>query len=335
MARNSKRSARVSARTKTCWTKRKFSPILCAMTKPLLLVHPPLPGFQERLARTYRVATAPLADEVAADVQAIVTVGSKGVSNAMLEKLPALRAIICFGAGYDGVDVAFAKARGVAVTNCPNVNNEDVADVAIGLMLSAARRLSEGERIVREGRWTGLMAVPPVRRVRGRRLGIVGLGAIGLAVGSRAEPFGLEIAWTGPRPKPDAPYRFEPSLPQLATWADVLIVCAAATAENAKMIDAAVLSALGPEGLLVNVGRGSLVDEEALIAALKSGALGSAALDVFEAEPTPAARWADVPNITLSPHLAGGTLESLIESGALVIENLRCLFAGEPLKTPL
>jgi len=169
----------------------------------------------------------------------------------------------------------------------------------------------------------------------GRKLGIVGMGAIGQALARRAQGFGLDIKWFGPRAKADVAYPYEPGLIQLASWADIVAICARGDKSTEKLIDARVIEALGSDGLLVNVSRGSVIDEDALIAALKAGKLGGAGLDVFQEEPTPADRWRDVPNTTLTPHLGGGTREALYAGSQNVMENLRRAIAGEPLLTPV
>jgi len=301
--------------------------------KPALLVNPPLGGFEARLSEVYEVVHLADLPARAHAVEAALVIGSEGLENAVISTLPALKLISCMGAGYDGVDVPFAASRGVAVTNCPNVNHEDVADLAWGLMLSAGRLVAEGDRQVRAGAWRGSTGWP--RRFSGRKLGIVGLGAIGRAIGDRAIGFRMEIAWSGPRAKPDAPWRYEPDLTALARWADILAIACPASRETEGLISAGVIEALGPDGMLINIARGAVVDEDALIAALKAGKLGSAGLDVFAVEPTPAARWADVPNVTLTPHIAGGAREAIRDASALALENLRRHFAGEPLKTPV
>jgi lactate dehydrogenase-like 2-hydroxyacid dehydrogenase len=314
------------------------------MSKPLLLVHPPLPALAGRLDPLYEVLHLP--EDAAAraaffagearEVTAALVIGSVGLDNAVIAQLPALKLIAGLGAGIDGIDLAHAKARGVAVTNGAGLNADDVADVAIGLLLSAVRQIAAGDRLVRTpGAWTGPIALPPPMRLRGRKLGIVGLGAIGQAIGVRAAAFGLDIGWTGPRQKPDAPYPFFVDVPALAQWADILVVACPGGPETEHLVDASALQALGPAGVLVNVARGSVVDEAALIAALRAGAIAAAGLDVFAEEPTPAARWADVPNITLTPHLGGATQESLFEIVAVALENLRRHFAGEPLVSPV
>ncbi len=302
------------------------------MTKPVVLVHPPLGLFEMQLANLYEVAHWPTDRK---DIGAAVTIGSVGLSHAMIDALPELKAIICFGVGVDGVDLAYCAKRGIAVSNGPNINNEDVADVAMGLIISVARAFTQGERVLREGQWRPPLAVPPQRRLSGRKLGIVGMGAIGQALAKRASAFGLDIKWFGPRAKPDVAYPYEPDLVALATWADIVAVCARGDRSTEKLIDARVLEALGADGILVNISRGSVIDEDALIAALKAGKLGGAGLDVFAEEPTSADRWHDAPNTTLTPHLGGGTREALYAGSQNVLENLRRALAGEPLLTPV
>lgn len=301
------------------------------MSKPALLVHPPLGLFEMQLG-AYDVVHWPTENT---DVRAAVTVGHIGLTNAMIDALPQLKCVVCFGVGVDGLDLAYCAQRGIAITHGREINHEDVADVAIGLMIARLRLFTEGERTLREGRWTPPLAVPPQKRLRGRKLGIVGMGAIGEAIAARAQAFGLEIKWFGPRAKPHIVHAFEPDLTALAQWADVLIVAARGDKSTEKLISAEIIAALGSDGVIVNVSRGNVIDEDALIAALKSGALAGAGLDVFVEEPTPASRWADVPNTTLTPHIGGGTREALYAGSQNVLENLRRFFAGEKLLTPL
>ena len=269
--------------------------------------------------------------EASPTIGALVVAGEFPLDLALVESLPKLGLIACFTAGYDGVDLAWAAERGLKVSHSPGVNHEDVADQAIGLMLAAWRGLIEGHAIVREGRWR-----PTEKRITaslaGKHVGIVGLGAIGEGVARRAETFGLQVAWWGPNEKPDAVWPRAESLIELAQASDILVVAARASDANRGLVGREVIDAVGPGGLLINVARGQLVDEDALIAALKSERLGMAALDVFAAEPTPAERWADVPNVVLSPHTAGATSAALPKMVALTRENLRRFFAGEPLE---
>ena len=303
--------------------------------RPAVLVHPPLPLFEGQLTQ-YDIVHWPCDDEAKrADVTAAVGVGSIGMSNDIIAAFPNLKTIACFAVGIDGFDMDFLRARGIALSNGANINHEDVADVALGLIISVARRFSEGERVVRAGNWSVPLAVAPQKRIRGRNLGIVGLGAIGQALAVRAEACGMEISWTGPRPKPDAPWPFEPDLVKLARWADILAVCVRGDDSTVNLIDSEVIKALGGDGILINVSRGNVIDEDALIAALKSGALYGAGLDVYAEEPTPPEKWAGLANVTLTPHLGGGTREALVMGAMNVMENLRRHFAGEPLLTPV
>lgn len=300
-------------------------------TKSALLVHPPLGLFEMQLGG-YEVEHWPTERK---DIAAAVTIGSVGLSNDMIDALPQLKAIVCFGVGVDGLDLEYCRARGIGIAHGRDINHEDVADVAMGLLIAVARSFTQGERALREGKWTPPLAVPPQRRLRGRKLGIVGMGAIGQAIAVRAQAFGLEVRWTGPRRKPQIALDYEADLLALARWADALVISARGDRSTEKIIDARVIDALGPDGILINVSRGSVVDEDALIAALKAGKLGAAGLDVFATEPTPPERWRDVPNTTLTPHLGGGTREALWAGSQNVLENLRRHFAGEPLATPL
>ncbi len=297
--------------------------------KPALLVHPPLGLFELQLG-AYEVAHWPTERT---DISAALIVGHVGLTNAMIDALPNLGVIVCFGVGVDGLDLDYCAHRGIAVSNGRQINHEDVADVAMGHIIAAARSFPLGERVLREGRWTPPLAVPPQRRLRGMKLGIVGMGAIGQAIAARASAFGFEIKWFGPRAKPDVAFGYQPDLMKLTEWADALAI--AARGDQSGLVNAKIIKALGPQGILVNISRGSLVDEDALIAALKSGALGAAGLDVFQQEPTPASRWADVPNCTLTPHLGGATREALYAGSQNVLENLRRFFAGETLLSPL
>ena len=306
-------------------------------SKPAILIVQPQLGVLSALLEpeftVWRLWEAPPL-EATQKIGALVVAGEFPVDRALAEHLPNLGLIACFTAGYDGVDVEWARSRGLKVTNSPGMNHEDVADQAIGLMLAAWRGIVEGDAIVRRGEWR-----PTEKRLTaslsGRRVGIVGLGAIGEATARRAEAFGLSVAWWGPNEKPGVRWPRAESLMALAEDSDILIVAARSSEANRHLIDRAVIEALGPQGLLVNVARGQLVDEDALIAALKEGLLGMAALDVFAIEPTPAGRWTDVPNVVLSPHTGAETSGAIPKMVALTRENLRRFFAGEPLANPV
>ncbi len=267
-------------------------------------------------------------------VRAIVTLGGAKLDTRLVEALPHLGLIACLASGYEGADAEHARAHGVEVTHSASVNHADVADHAVALFLAAARRVPAGDRWVREGNW-GRSPWPAMRSVRTLKVGVVGLGVIGRSIASRLEAFGPQIAWWGRHLQPDAPWPRMESLLDLAAWSDVLMVAARADDSNIGLIDRSVIEALGSEGLLVNIARGSIVDEDALIAALKDGRLGAAALDVFAAEPTPPARWAGLDNALLTPHSAGMTHTAVPEMVDLLLENIRLFFAGEPVATPV
>ena len=292
----------------------------------------PLTAFLEGQYDVYRFWEGPPV-EAAHDIRALVVAGEFPLDTHLVESLPNLQLIACFTSGYDGIDVDWCRARGLAVTHAPGVNHEDVADHAIGLVIAARRRIVAGDQALRAGGWTAdSKLITP--SLKGQRLGVVGLGAIGEAVARRGEALRMAVRWWGPREKAAAWPRAD-SLLALARDSDVLVVACRADDSNIGLISREVIEALGPEGLLVNVARGQLVDEDALIAALKDGRLGQAALDVFEAEPTDAGRWADVPNTVLTPHTGGATTEAVQGMLMLLLQNLAAAFAGEPLKTPV
>ena len=265
-----------------------------------------------------------------AEARAIVWAGEFPLAPALLDGMPQLGLIACFTVGYDGVDLMETDRRGIAVTHGADANAEDVADHAIGLMLSHRRGIVEGDRLLRAGLW---IAGPErlSHSLAEARLGVVGMGHIGQAVARRAEAMRMQIGWWGPRDKPTLPWPRSESLNALARDSDILLVAARADSGNRGMIDAGVMDALGPDGLLVNVARGQLVDEPALRQALRQRKLGGAALDVFQHEPTPADIWADVPNCVLTPHMGGATHEAVARMTGMVLANLKAFFAGEAL----
>ncbi|WAC58457.1 2-hydroxyacid dehydrogenase [Brevundimonas sp. SL130] len=271
--------------------------------------------------------------EAAHDIRALIVAGKAPLDKALIEQLPALDLIACFTSGYDGIDIDWCRERGLPVTHAPGVNHEDVADHALGLILAARRQIVSGDRQVRSGGWTAETR-SITASIAGQKLGVVGLGAIGKAVADRAEAFRMAVAWWGPRPH-EVEWPRADSLLALAKASDILVVACKADDTSRGLISREVLEALGPDGLLVNVSRGQVVDEDALIAALKSGALGQAALDVFIEEPTDPSRWADAPNLVLTPHTAGATTAGVQGMLMLLMQNLQAHFAGQPLKTPV
>ena len=292
----------------------------------------PLTAFLDSAYTVYRFWEGPPV-EARDDIRAMVVAGEFELDKHLVESLPRLELIACFTAGYDGIDVDWCRERGLPVTHAPGVNHEDVADHALGLIISARRRITEGDRALRAGQWTpdSKTITPSLNHLR---VGVVGLGAIGEAVARRCEALRMRVSWWSPREKAAAWPRAG-SLLELARDNDVLVVACRADETNRGLISREVMEALGPDGLLVNVARGQLVDEDALIEALKAGKLGHAALDVFETEPTDPARWADVPNTTLTPHTGGATNEAVQGMLGLLLENLSAHFEGRPLKTPV
>ncbi len=307
---------------------------------PEILVAAPIyPATLAALGQAYRAHhlwQAPDRGALLAELQtrarAIVTSGGAGADAKLINSLPRTEIIACFGVGYDAIDLDVARARNIAVTNTPDVLTDDVADLALALILDSQRRISRGDRYVRAGNWLkGGMELGAA--LTGRKLGIVGLGRIGLATARRAEACGMKIAYHGPRKKNAVPYTYFAGLVDLAADCDILCLTLPGGAGTKHLVNAEVLAALGPRGTLVNVARGSVVDEAALVAALQSGALGAAALDVFEDEPRVPAALIAMENVVLQPHVGSATHGTRGAMGQLVIDNLAAHFAGRPLLT--
>jgi lactate dehydrogenase-like 2-hydroxyacid dehydrogenase len=308
-------------------------PDLLAVAKPSPLLAPQLAAHfnvHERLHETDPAALAALAP----NIRAISASGESRIPAALIAQLPKLEIISVMGVGYDGVDVAAAKAQGVMVTHTPDVLNDDVADLAIGLMLCAARQLPAADRFVREGRWPA-GPMPLARKMSGARLGIVGMGRIGQAIALRAAAFGMKIAYTARTAKPALPYLYHPTPVALAAQSDFLVVITPGGSGTKHLINAEVMAALGPQGILVNVARGSVVDEAALIDALERGLLGGAGLDVFENEPNVPERLKLLPQVVLAPHIGSATTATRQAMADLAFNNLREHFAGRPALTPV
>lgn len=305
------------------------------MSHTLLISHPMLSPIQAGLeAQGYGVVRRwEMKGGDAQAVEAIVHAGEIYLTPDFLETLTNLKLIANVSVGYDGVDVAWCRARGIEVSHADGLNAEDVADHALGLLIGGWRNIVAGDRMIRAGVWNNdRMEVGP--GMKGKKVGIMGLGHIGVAVAKRVEAFGMTVSWWGPNPKPDAAWPCAESLLALAQDSDILVVACRADVSNRQAVNAAVIEAVGPKGMIVNVSRGSVIDEDALIAALKAGRLGRAGLDVFATEPTPPERWEGVPNTVLTPHSAGGTVGSLPSMIAQTFENLRRHFAGEALLSP-
>jgi len=267
-------------------------------------------------------------------IRAIAASGASRVSADLIAQLPALEIISVMGVGYDGIDVAAACARGVKVTHTPDVLNDDVADLALVLMLSVARGIPQADAYVRSGKWPQ-GAMPLQRKMSGSRLGIVGMGRIGQAIAARGEAFGMPIAYTARNPRPSLPYRYFPSAQALAAESDFLVVITPGGEGTRKLIDAAVLKALGPQGYVINVARGSVMDENALIEALEQGVIAGAGLDVFEDEPNVPERLRVLPNVVLTPHVGSATHQTRRAMADLAFGNLQAHFQGKPLLSPV
>ncbi|MGE0804377.1 MAG: 2-hydroxyacid dehydrogenase [Burkholderiaceae bacterium] len=311
------------------------------MDSPLLLIAPLYPPTQQALETRYAChrlweAADPqqLLARIGDECRVAVTHGGRGVDAATLEQLPALRLVACFGVGVDAVDVDWCRVNGVAVTNTPDVLTDDVADLALGLLLAAVRRIAAGDRFVREGRWlSGPMM--PTGSLQGRRVGIVGLGRIGRAIARRCLAFNTEIGYHGPRPKPDVDWHYADSVVSLAEWADVLIAACPGGPQTHHLVSRAALQALGADGVFVNIARGSVVDQAALVELLASGALGSAGLDVFDDEPNVPSGLRSLDNVVLQPHQGSATFRTRGAMGQLVLDNVAAWFEGRPLLTPV
>jgi lactate dehydrogenase-like 2-hydroxyacid dehydrogenase len=271
---------------------------------------------------------------MAGTITAVATTGTKGIDDATMAKLPKLKIVSHFGVGVDSVDVDAATRRGVKVTNTPDVLTEDVADIAVVLMLSAIRRVPQGDRYVREGKWLkGPMAL--TQTVQGKTVGVVGLGRIGKAIAKRCEAFNLKVSYTGRNKQAGVSYPYFPDALSLAREVDILIVAAPGGNETRGLVNQAVLEALGPEGTVVNIARGSVIDEAAMIQALATGKLGAAGLDVFDKEPSVPADLLALENVVVQPHVGSATQATRTAMGQLVIDNLAAYFAGKPLVTPV
>jgi D-3-phosphoglycerate dehydrogenase len=252
----------------------------------------------------------------------------------MMDALPKTRIISCFGVGYDAIDVAAAKARNIAVTNTPDVLTDDVADMAIALLLATARRIPFGDAHVRSGAWSAA-PMPLTTSISRKRIGILGFGRVGRAVARRAAGFDMTVAYCSRQPDGAVPYRWFGDAAALAGQVDFLVICLSANAQTRGIVDAGVLKALGPKGMLVNVARGAVVDEPALLLALRDGTIAAAGLDVFCNEPDPDPAFLLLSNVVLQPHNASGTVETRAAIGLLVRQNLHAHFAGAPLPTPV
>jgi D-3-phosphoglycerate dehydrogenase len=312
------------------------------MTKPEILMMGPYPAWDlEDLESNYKVhklweATDRTAflSEVGGNVRAIATRGEIGASAELMKALPALEIVSCYGVGTDAIDLSHAKANGIRVTNTPNVLTADVADIGVGLLLAVARQIPQADRYVRDGHWRSTN-MHLVTRVHGKKVGIVGMGRIGIEVANRLAAFDCPIAYFDINQRDDQPYTFVPHLLALAEQSEFLIVTLAGGASTQGIINADVLRALGRDGILINISRGSTVDEAALLDALERNVIKGAGLDVFWNEPNIDERFLTLENVVLQPHHASGTVETRQAMGKLVRDNLAAHFARQPLLTPV
>jgi lactate dehydrogenase-like 2-hydroxyacid dehydrogenase len=268
-------------------------------------------------------------------IRAIATEANRGASRALIEALPKLEIIAVFGVGTDAVDLVAAREKKIRVTNTPGILSDEVADLAIGLMIASARQILFADRYVREGTWASKGPIPLGRSVGGKTMGVLGLGGIGRAIADRGAALRMRVLYHGPRRKPDATYPYIDDLLELARQSDYLMVACAGGPATRHLVSAAVIDALGPKGTLINVARGSVVDEAALISALGEGRLGHAALDVFESAPDPSPDLLKLPNVIVQPHHGSATVETRTAIGQLMIDNLNAHFAGRALLTPV
>lgn len=305
------------------------------MKPDILLIEPMMPFIEAALDQAYvvhRWNNQPLPSDIT--ICAVVTGGGSGLPRPLMDALPNLELIAINGIGTDAVDLVEASRRNIAVTVTRDVLTDDVADLGMALMLAAMRDLIPGDRFVRENLW-GRQTLPLARKVSGARLGIVGMGQVGQAIARRAQAFSMQIAYFSRRDLTLPGIPFISDLLQLAEQSDVLIVAASGGAQSHHLIGRDVINALGPQGLLVNVARGSVIDEQALVEALQEGRLGRAALDVFANEPNVPDALKSMSNVVLQPHRASATIETRTAMGQLVLDNVAAHFAGRPLLTPV
>ena len=314
------------------------------MTKPDILQMGPYPDWDQMpLEQSFHMhryfeATdkAGFLAEIGPKIRGIATRGELGANAAIIAACPNLEVISVYGVGFDAVDLSACRERGIRVTNTPDVLTNDVADLGVAMMLVQSRGMIGAETWVKDGSWAAKGLYPLKRRVWGRRAGVLGLGRIGFEVAKRLAGFDMEIAYSDVSAKDFAgDWEFIADPVALAQRSDFLFVTLAASAVTRHIVGRDVIEALGPEGMLINISRASNIDEEALLEALETGKLGSAALDVFEGEPNLNPRFLTLPNVLLQPHHASGTLETRQAMGKLVRDNLTAHFAGETLLTPV
>lgn len=307
-----------------------------ASKTPVLVLTTIPPDLRTRLAADYELVDHASIAEASgggtpdlSGFRIAVTTSMAGVDEATMAALPRLELVACNGAGLDKIDLAAAARRGIAVAHTPDELTEDTADFAIALLYATARRIVEADRFVRAGRWkAGRMQ--PSRRIQGKTMGIVGLGKIGQAIARRAVGIGMTVVYNGRRQKPGVNHAFEPDLEKLAERADMLVLSCAGGEATRHLVDAAVLERLGPDGILINISRGSVVDEPALVAALQNGTIAAAGLDVFASEPAIDERFMAMENVVLQPHYASLTHETRAALVGRISADIASFLAGRP-----
>ncbi|MCI4590676.1 2-hydroxyacid dehydrogenase [Sphingobium sp. BYY-5] len=312
-----------------------------AQRPPIVAYGPLYPYLTQQLERRFTVHAVAADADLAAlpppvrEARALVSFGSVGASAAAMDALPRLEMIGLFSVGYDKVDVDHARANGIRVTNTPDVLTDDVADLAVGLLYATIRNIAANDRMVRSGAWARGGKPPLSGRVTGSRIGILGLGRIGRAIAKRLEPVAGEILYHNRREAVDTPYRYVADPIDFARASDVLIVATSGGPEAAKLVDTAMLDALGPEGVIVNISRGGVIDEEAMVAALADKRIAGAGLDVFAHEPHVPEALLTMDHVVLQPHQGSATVHTRKAMADLVLANLDAWFAGEKLLTPV
>lgn len=300
---------------------------------------PPLAAKLPSLCQTELLSDAPdqaaFLRERGGEFTVLITTGTQGADKALIDALPNLQAICSLGVGYDAIDLDAVRARGVMLSNTPDVLNDCVADLAIGLLIDVVRGISASDRHVRRGDWPRVGPTMPSTRVSGKRLGMLGMGRVGQVIARRAIGFNMEIRYHTRTAKSELPWQHEPSLIDLAQWCDFLIVACPGSPETFHLVSAEVLKALGPNGYLVNIARGSVVDEQALVAALESGQLGGAGLDVFENEPEVPAPLLSNERVVVLPHVGSATRETRAAMCELVLKNVERFLMKGSLVTPV
>jgi lactate dehydrogenase-like 2-hydroxyacid dehydrogenase len=278
-------------------------------------------------------ASEGFAPERLSSVRALITAGGKSLGAAVMDQFPSLGVIVCYGTGYDGIDLAAAAARNIAVGHSPGANAASVADIAVTLMLAVTRRLLAADNYVRSGDWAAAKPSPmmrPLAGMPGRKIGVYGMGEIGRKIAGRVAAFEAEVGYFS-RSRHDLPYQYFSSLEALAEWCSVLMIAVRAGADTHHVVNAEILKKLGADGYVVNIARGSVIDQRALVAALADQSIAGAGLDVYEKEPHAPDALTAFPNVVLTPHVGGHTLESHVAMQDCVIANLEAFFAGKPL----